>query len=121
MGGVTAEQKLRLVKQIRSRYSEDQVDMSNRERVLYGHSSRPMDGLAVPNENGDELTEGAFFFRVRLLMAVMLFVVVVIMDSNGMKVAGITAERIFQAISADYEDVLEQWVGDLENQSPTIP
>ena len=39
MSNVTTEQKLQLVQQVRSRYHEDQYDMSNRERLLYGRSS----------------------------------------------------------------------------------
>ena len=32
------------------------------------------------------------------------------MDTNNIKVAGITVERIYQVISADYEEKLEVWM-----------
>ena len=36
--------------------------------------------------------------------------IVIVMDTNGMTVAGITSEKIYEVISADYEEVLETWV-----------
>ena len=38
MSDVTMDQKLQLVQQVRARYHEDQFDLSNRERILYGRS-----------------------------------------------------------------------------------
>ena len=38
MSDATMEQKLRLVQQVRSRYQEDQYDLSQRERILYGRT-----------------------------------------------------------------------------------
>ena len=39
-----------------------------------------------------------------------LVMLVIVMDVNGIAVAGITAEKIYEVISADYEEVLETWV-----------
>ncbi len=33
----------------------------------------------------------------------------IVMDKNNISVAGITTEQIFQAISADYEEMVEDW------------
>lgn len=116
MSDVTTEKKLQLVQQVRSRYHEDQYDMSNRERLLYGRTSvtpeklgytdykEPYDG-AMPS-SGEPFT----FFRLRVLLALFLAAAVIVMDTNQMNVAGITAEKIFQAISADYEEKIEAWV-----------
>lgn len=38
------------------------------------------------------------------------------MDKNDMTVAGITSEKIYEVISADYEEVLETWVEGLSAQ-----
>lgn len=50
------------------------------------------------------------FFRLRMWIALFLVAAVIVMDRNGMEVAGVTTEKIFQAISEDYEEVLETWV-----------
>jgi len=113
---VTTEQKLRLVQQVRSRYQEDQYDLSNRERILYGRSSMPPETKYVSTyrdlyDEPVEPADGAVsFFRLRLLAAVFLLAAVIIMDKNDIKVAGITTEQIFQAISADYDEKIEEWV-----------
>lgn len=49
-------------------------------------------------------------FRLRLFLAMFLVMLVIVMDVNGIAVAGITAEKIYEVISADYEEVLETWV-----------
>ena len=54
--------------------------------------------------------EGASSFRLRLFLAMFLVMLVIVMDVNGIAVAGITAEKIYEVISADYEEVLETWV-----------
>ncbi len=107
MKDVTSEQKLQLLQQIRSRYNEDRYDMRDRERILYGRESvRPWeeDGMD-PEQERPQST-----FRLRILLAVLLFAAVVMIDSNGTSLGGLTAEKIYQIISADYEDKIEEWV-----------
>lgn len=117
MSDATMEQKLRLVQQVRSRYHEDQYDLSNRERILYGRTSiAPQRELESPYGDsyrrdgtmpaGGEVSS----FRIRLFLAVFLVMLVIVMDRNDMEVAGITTEKIYEVISADYEEVLETWV-----------
>lgn len=108
MRDVTTERRLQLIQQIRSRYKEDRYDMSNRERILYGRESvRPWE------EDGDdpewEQTPQSSF-RLRILLAVLLFAAVVAIDTNGTSLWGITAEKVYQIISEDYEDKIEEWV-----------
>ncbi len=116
MSDVTTEKKLQLVQQVRSRYHEDQYDMSNRERLLYGKTSVTPEKLGYtaydePYGKGTPSDGEPFtFFKLRLWIALFLAVAVIVMDTNQMNVAGITAEKIFQAISADYEEAIEAWV-----------
>ena len=123
MSDVSMERRLQLVKQIRSRYNEDQFDLSNRERILYGRSSRSVDSLERPQEEGTQ-PENPTFFRLRLALAAGLLGLVIFMDVNGISVAGITAERIFQAISADFQETIETWATELSSHihssDPTI-
>lgn len=110
MSDVRTEKRLRLLKQIRSRYNEDQFDLSNRERILYGRSSRSAEDFDRALEDG-QIPEGQpTFFRLRLLLAVGLLGLVIFMDMKDISVAGITSDKIFQAISADFEEKIEQWM-----------
>lgn len=109
MSDVTMDRKLQLVKQIRSRYNEDQYDLSNRERILYGRSSRPADGFSEMQEDA-AWDAPVSFFRIRLVVAIVLLAAVIAIDLNGIKIAGITAEDIFRAISADYGNMIDSWM-----------
>ena len=110
MSDVTMEQKLKLVKQIRSRYNEDQYDLSNRELILYGRTSnRPANRLAENPDRDADTYNPVSCLGIRVFLAVLLLAAVIVMDKNGTKVAGITAEEIFQAISADYEETIDRW------------
>lgn len=110
MKDVTMEQKLQLVKQIRSRYDEDQYDMCSRERILYGRSSLRENRLQHSAGEEEEPPARGSSFRLRLSAALLFFLMVVIMETNGLRVAGITTEKIYQMISADYEQKIDEWV-----------
>ena len=116
MSDATMEQKLRLVQQVRSRYHENQYDLSNREQILYGKTSAGLqneDALRYGEPYYDETErpeeETFTFFKFRMWIALFLVVAVIVMDRNQMEVAGITAGKIFEVISADYEEVIETW------------
>ncbi|MCI9188594.1 MAG: hypothetical protein HFH84_03020 [Lachnospiraceae bacterium] len=116
MSDITMEQKLRLVQQVRSRYHENQYDLSNREQILYGKTSAGLqneDALRYGEpyyENTVRPEEASFsFLKFRMWIALFLVTAVIVMDRNHMEVAGITAEKIFEVISADYEEVIETW------------
>lgn len=113
----TTEKRLRLVRQIRTRYSTDQFDLSNRERILYGKSTRPAQPLPPQEEEGGLRQAAPSAFSLRLLAAALLLAAVVAMDKKGFQAAGITVEHIFQAISADYVEQLETWVSQPSRQS----
>ena len=117
MSKVNTEKRLQLLKQVRSRYNEDQRDLTNRELILYGRSSRRSGLDNLERQDIPPNTENVSFFRIRLMLAVFLFAVVIFMDMDGLEMAGITAEKIFQAISADYEEVIETWA---EGSQPSI-
>lgn len=133
MSDITMEQKLQLIRQVRSRYHEDQYDLSNRERLLYGKAHMPeragrsasyLNSGQDPYEDNYEDTCGVpsgsagpvSFFRLRLLAALLLLATVILMDQNEIKVAGITTETIFRMISADYEDKITEWMETLSDK-----
>lgn len=112
------EKKLQLIQQVRSRYSEDQYDLSNRERLLYGRETVSpyadtgyADGGRYAWERPPEPDEEPpSSMKLRFLLAFFLFVAVVFLDHSHAALGGITAEKIYSAISADYEDQLKDWV-----------
>ena len=121
MSDITMEKKLQLIQQVRSRYHENQYDLSNRERILYGRT-----GFSQERRERGELYSDAYedaygeplmpsgapfsFFRLRFLAALLLLALVILMDKSNISVAGITTEKIFEMISADYEDKITEWV-----------
>ena len=111
---VNTEKRLQLLKQIRYRYNEDQRDLTNREMILYGRSGHRFRSDNSEQQEIQPDTDHVSFFRIRLILAVLLFAAVIFMDMDGMAMAGITAEKIFQAISADYEEVIETWAEGLQ-------
>ena len=109
MSDENIEKKRQLVQQVRSRYSENQSEMYNRERFYIGESSH-----RNKMEKGDEecmKTRGnSPFLKIRFLFALLFFLSIVIMDTNNITVAGITVEKIYRVISADYVDKIEVWM-----------
>ena len=119
----TMEKKLQLVQQVRSRYNENQYDMSNRERILYGRTSaagRPdynrslyYDENVLPDSEGDSVSS----FKLRFFIALVLFGIVVFMDRSHVAIGGISSEKLYGMISADYEEKIEDWVEALSNST----
>jgi len=108
MRDVTTEQRLRLIQQVRSRYHENQYDLSNRERILYGRSFSGENSDPLQQEGSDDGSRPFSSFKIRLVIAVLLGAAVISMDRNDIKIAGITSEQIYQAISADFEENIEK-------------
>lgn len=109
MRDVNTEQRLRLIQQVRSRYHENQYDLSNRERILYGKSfSGETYDRMEPEGPETDVKPPLSSFKIRLVAAILLAAAVISMDRNHIKIAGITSEQIYQAISADFEENIEK-------------
>lgn len=122
MSDTTMEKKLELVQQIRSQYNKNQYDLFHREQILYGRTSQEnyrnqIKGdsftMPYPEENTDDLNDGVSFFKVRLLLAAVLLGGIILLDLSGGDIAGITTGQIFDAISEDYEEDIDGWLGDI--------
>lgn len=117
MSDITTEQKLQLVQQIRSRYKENRYDIHRREHILYGKTF-PVYGESEDYPEGlGGRTPGASSLKGRLIVAVMLFIGLVVLQENQMKIAGITSEKIYEMISADYETEIDAWIASLSKQA----
>lgn len=121
MDNISIEQKLELVKQIRSKYNKNISDMSQRERVLYGRTSysskEEVKGASMVDrswyyeEPAEEATVEDFSFgRVRFFIAVILLIGVIILDLSGKTLMGVSMDKIFAVISQDYEEEIAAWV-----------
>lgn len=121
MSDMTVEKKLALVQQVRSRYNENQYDLSNRERILYGKTGMGKyeaavlgyeEGLGESYENGSEnpaasYGQGVSTFNLRLFISAILLIGFILLEQNGGTVAGFSASQIYKAISADYVTQIE--------------
>lgn len=107
MSGVTAEQKLQLVQQIRQQYRRNRCDMSSREQILYGRTDDNYD----PEEDafGQEAVPVSSL-GPRTVLAILLFAAVVILDANGLSIGEFTSEKLFGLLSADYEYRITEWL-----------
>ncbi len=105
MSDATLEKKMQLIQQVRSRYNENQYDLSNREQLLYGTTSY-YDASAQPDEDAPPLST----FKLRLFVAMVLFGLFIFMDRSHTAIGGITSEKLYGMISADYEEKMEEWV-----------
>ena len=124
MEHITTEQKLELVKQIRSKYNENISDIGQRERVLYGRSSycdkstsamTRGDRSRYYDETDFELSsEGVAFGRIRFLIAVILLLGAIVLDVSEKKILGIGMDEVFTAISQDYEEEIAVWVNEVK-------
>lgn len=107
MSGVTAEQKLQLVQQIRQQYRRNRCDMSSREQILYGSTNSNYD----PEEDAfDQDALPVSSLGPRTVLAILLFAAVVILDANGLSIGEFTSEKLFGLLSADYEYRITEWL-----------
>ena len=104
MSNVTTEQRLRLIQQVRSRYHENQYDLSNRERILYGKSFTGETPGKTDQEVSDADARPPFSsFKLRLVVAILLGAAVISMDRNQTKIADFeeNIEKMVAAMSQD--------------------
>lgn len=140
MSEFTVDQKLRLIKQVRSQHNRDRIDLMNRERILFGRTGqyRDFDDASVqstdgygkasyaseynyPSESSTEaqaLTEADQFkraaFKIRLLAAVALAVLLILSDMQNGAFLGIRTAEIFTMLEKDYYTQVEEYINGLQ-------
>lgn len=118
MGQIDTDKKLELVRAIRLSQLNNRAVLNNREQLLYGRSKSPvtrgelhsleaaaLDG-AIPQgqEDGGNIFRS---FKIRLIIAVMLFAVFAFWDRTEQNIFGITGEKIYAAINNQHDAVAE--------------
>lgn len=121
MSDISVEKRLQLVRQVRSRYRQDQNDLLKREQILYGTTSidrlrKETQNPFKPKEDEEEfsydiydefpenrpVSQGGSSFGLRFIAAAMIFVLILMLDKNNRSLFGMTTQQIFDTIAADY-------------------
>lgn len=113
MSEITTEQRLQLVQQIREIYRNNKYDMRCREQILYGNQDTCCDKSDYDKADYDAYSQEqlpASSLKGRMILAFLVFMAIVILNENGIKIAGITSNKIIEMISADYEAKVNTWV-----------
>lgn len=116
MDDITTEQKLQLVQQIRSQYHKNQYDMSNRERILYGHHNEQ--ASFTDNTESNTVSESLKF---RCILAVMLFMVVILFDQFGIKPFGMNMQQVFDVFAEDYRESMNEIAQTISSEIKNSP
>lgn len=114
MSKVETERKLELVRHIRMQNQDNRAKCREREQLLYG--------IQVPfsqNEryNAEIVEEPSFSaqvssFRLRFVVAILLFAAFVFFDKNQMDIFGMTMEEIYLWMQQSFA-VDKQFIGNL--------
>lgn len=137
MGNVSTEQKLQLIQMIRAENQDNRMKMRSREKMLYGTETKyepdelPLyaKGYVAVNTKNKELyaAENAAIaehvssfssFKLRLLLAVILFTAFLVLDAGNGTIAGITTRQLQEEINKDFDTGLDKVVFDFENNFP---
>lgn len=118
MDDITMEKRLELVQQVRSQYHQNQYDLSNRERILYGRTSRKSSAerdaaspdMALSDSKTPEGAGTSGSLRLRAVLAGALVLAVILADRFGLRPAGMEMNQIFQLLSEDYQENVEEFV-----------
>ena len=111
MHHVNTDQKLRLVQSIRMQNQYNRMKCREREQLLYGtaafHDKREIYGaetamsFPVTGENTVSSKKGGIFtgFRLRFLIAILLFSAFIYLDKNEISILGKTTQNLCDFLS----------------------
>ncbi len=117
MANISVEQKLTMLNQLRSRYDNNQADLMRREQILYGRTS-PVQSADFNNNRSIEegVSADSFpvrgYFRLRLLIAAILAVLLILSDQKGKDFLGVSTSRIYKLIEEDYMTQMKEIINE---------
>lgn len=119
----TVDQKLELIRQVRSQYRQNQNDLIHRESILYDRPIRPIANLDVspaadnayydPYNIQKKGSQTSGTLKIRFVTAVLLTALVILFHRSHISPAGIHMEQVFLALEQDYEDLIMAWSSSL--------
>lgn len=117
MANISVEQKLTMLNQLRSRYDNNQADLMRREQILYGRTSPVSSadagiGWSSENEVFADTLPVRGTFRLRLLIAAILAVLLILYDQKGKDFLGVSTSQIYTMIEEDYMTQMEEILND---------
>ena len=135
MGKFSTDQKLQLVQRIRAESQDNRMRMRSRERLLYGGGRQEEElplyskgyhdygkggrELYALEENAVHAEEISFSsFKLRLVIAAVLFTVFLLADSDSGSIAGFSTAAVQEEINKDFDTGLDEVVFDFENNFP---
>lgn len=113
MDDSSREAKLRLVRQVRNQYHQNQYDLSNREQILYGRQPES----AFSDTNMPESVRPYTTLRLRTAIAVILLLAVILFDRFGIRPGGMQMKELFALLSEDYQENVDAFVNALSEES----
>ncbi len=121
MEEISTETKLRLIRQIRAKYQQDQYDLSRRESLLYGYYNTAP-GRETIDYSKNPPTSFCSIKNPRVWLAGGLLIAILLCDMLQVRPLGIDTRQIFTMVAKDYrEDVdtfLEHYVASIDWQAP---
>ena len=104
----TVDQKLELIRQVRSQYRQNQNDLMHRESILYDRPIRPIANLDVsptadnayydPYNIQKKGSQTSGTLKIRFVTAVLLTTLVILFHQSHISPAGIHMEQVFLAL-----------------------
>lgn len=101
MAEISREQKLELVRQIKTQYHQNQYDLYNREHLLYATTSD------IPQQNTKNNTSDSLKFRS--VVTILIFIIIVLFDSFGIGPEGMEIKQLFEFLQTDYMESFSGW------------
>lgn len=136
MGNISTDQKLQLAQMIRAESQDNRIKMRSREKMLYGIENkndhelplytsgyfdtkgRHENELYALEEQDDIKDRGFSSFKLRMILAVLLFTGFLVLDAGSGKIAGITTEKLRSEINRNFDTEFSEVVFDFEHNFP---
>ncbi len=138
MGKFSSDQKLQLVQRIRAESQDNRMRMRSRERLLYGVSGKTEEEIPLYSRGYHDygkkgrdaelyaLEEGVgnaaevpfSSFKIRMVLAAVLFTAFLLADADSGTIAGISTTALREEMNKNFDAGLEDVAFDFENNFP---
>lgn len=104
MSDFSSEQRLRLIHTIREEHRNNQLSMQNRERILNGDKIvMPLSDNTMEKNMNEPAGINTGSFKLRFMIAIILFIGFIFMDSQKISLNGINALKIQNSITENFQ------------------
>ena len=104
MSDISSEQRLRLIHTIREEHRNNQLSMQNREIILNGDKIiMPLSDNTMEKNMNEPAGINTGSFKLRFMIAIILFIGFIFMDSQKISLNGINALKIQNSITENFQ------------------